>query len=107
MLSNLIRNALKHGEPPVEISCTRAEISIRDHGPGFDDRFLSLGPQRFARTIRERGGGHGLGLTIALGQTAVLGGKLTFGNAPGGGATVSLRLAEAGTSTTAESGPRN
>ena len=92
VLSNLIRNALKHGGTPVEISCSRTQLTIRDHGTGFDERFLALGPQRFAQTVRERGGGHGLGLIIALGQTTVLGGTLVFDNAPDGGARVHINL---------------
>lgn len=92
VLSNLIRNSLKHGALPVEITSTRAQLVIRDHGPGFNQRFLTLGPQRFAQTVRERGGGHGLGLIIALGQTTVLGGTLTFDNAPDGGARIRLQL---------------
>ncbi|MET8756209.1 two-component sensor histidine kinase, partial [Streptomyces sp. NPDC004667] len=40
----------------------------------------------------ERGRGHGLGLTIALGQARVLGARLTFANAPEGGAVATLDL---------------
>jgi K+-sensing histidine kinase KdpD len=48
------------------------------------------GPQRF----RTEGGakGHGLGLTIAVGQAEVLSARLTFANAADGGAVAVLTL---------------
>ncbi len=92
VLSNLVRNAVKHGAPPVEIETSPHRIMITDHGPGFGPELLQLGPQRFAQTVRERGSGHGLGLIIAIGQTTVLGGVLRFENAPSGGARAVLTL---------------
>ncbi|MGW4652259.1 two-component sensor histidine kinase, partial [Kitasatospora sp. NPDC004289] len=50
------------------------------------------GPQRFRTGAAERGQGHGLGLTIATGQAAVLDARLTFANAPDGGAVATLEL---------------
>lgn len=92
VLSNLIRNALQHGRPPVEIVVSGDRIELTDHGPGFDPELLASGPQRFQRRSSSRSGGHGLGLVIAVGQTAVLGGRLEFSNAPGGGARVTIDL---------------
>ena len=92
VLSNLIRNALEHGRPPVRIEATGDRIVVTDGGPGFSDDFLATGPQRFRRPSVSRGGGHGLGLIIAQGQTAVLGGRLHFDNAPEGGARVRIDL---------------
>ncbi len=95
VLSNLVRNALRHGSPtgapPVEVIQIQAEITVRDHGPGFDAALLADGPQRFRRTDRS-GGGNGLGLVIAEGQTRLLGGALRLGNAESGGAVVMLAL---------------
>ncbi|MGI8459352.1 MAG: ATP-binding protein [Propionibacteriaceae bacterium] len=91
VLSNLIRNALHHGRPPVEITTEGRRIRIVDHGAGFDPDLLAGGPQRF-RSSRPRGQGHGLGLVIASGQAAVLGADLTFANAADGGAQVSVVL---------------
>ncbi|MEU7201862.1 HAMP domain-containing sensor histidine kinase [Streptomyces sp. NPDC045470] len=67
-------------------------VEVRDHGPGFPDELLHRGPQRFRTDAPGRGKGHGLGLTIAVGQAAVLGVELHFTNAPDGGARAVLRL---------------
>ncbi|SCF84706.1 Histidine kinase-, DNA gyrase B-, and HSP90-like ATPase [Streptomyces sp. Ncost-T6T-2b] len=71
---------------------TGARITVRDHGPGFPADLLERGPQRFRTGASERGRGHGLGLTVALGQSEVLGARLTFANAPDGGAVATLDL---------------
>lgn len=91
VLTNLVRNGLRHGEPPVVVSQSGTRVVVRDHGAGFDRALLEEGPQRF-RHSRHRGDGNGLGLVIATGQTAVLGGTLVFDNDPGGGARVTMTL---------------
>ncbi|MFD8323153.1 sensor histidine kinase [Kitasatospora purpeofusca] len=93
IVTNLVANAHRHGAPPVEVTVTGARITVRDHGPGFPDDLLADGPQRFRTGAAERGRGHGLGLTIAVGHAAVLGAALTFTNAPDGGALATLDLA--------------
>ncbi|MGX1951173.1 sensor histidine kinase [Streptomyces anulatus] len=90
---NLVTNAHRHGAVPVEVTVTGARIAVRDHGPGFPPDLLERGPQRFRTGASERGRGHGLGLTVAQGQSEVLGARLTFANAPGGGALATLDLA--------------
>ncbi|MER6018630.1 sensor histidine kinase [Streptomyces anulatus] len=90
---NLVTNAHRHGAAPVEVTVTGARIAVRDHGPGFPPDLLERGPQRFRTGASERGRGHGLGLTVAQGQSEVLGARLTFVNAPGGGALATLDLA--------------
>ncbi|MER6365185.1 HAMP domain-containing sensor histidine kinase [Kitasatospora sp. NPDC001527] len=92
IITNLVVNAHRHGAPPVEVTVTGARITVRDHGPGFPDDLLADGPQRFRTGAAERGRGHGLGLTIAVGHAAVLGAALTFTNAPDGGAVAVLDL---------------
>ncbi|WP_405147137.1 HAMP domain-containing histidine kinase [Sphaerisporangium sp. NBC_01403] len=92
IIANLVANAHRHGRPPVEVGVSGRTIVIRDHGPGFPDDLLADGPQRFRTGRAERGQGHGLGLTIALGQAQVIGAELVFANAPDGGAIVTLRL---------------
>ncbi|MFI8827782.1 ATP-binding protein [Streptomyces sp. NPDC053431] len=95
VLGNLVANAHKHGAPPVVLTVDGPVVTVRDHGAGFPDYLLASGPQRF-RT--ESGGkGHGLGLTIAVGQAEVIGAELVFANAPaeeGGGAVARLTLPE-------------
>ncbi|MCX5105878.1 HAMP domain-containing sensor histidine kinase [Streptomyces sp. NBC_00439] len=92
VLGNLIANAHQHGRPPVVLTVDGPVVTVRDHGPGFPDYLPADGPQRF-RT--EAGGkGHGLGLTIAAGQAAVIGAGLEFRNAPDGGAMARVTLPE-------------
>ncbi|MFH8881738.1 sensor histidine kinase [Streptomyces californicus] len=90
---NLVANAHRHGAGPVEVTVAGARIAVRDHGPGFPPELLAHGPRRFRTGASERGRGHGLGLTVAQGQAGVLGARLTFTNAPGGGALATLDLA--------------
>ncbi|MFI5617151.1 sensor histidine kinase [Streptomyces sp. NPDC051567] len=92
IVTNLVLNAHRHGAAPVEVTVTGAEVSVRDHGPGFPAGLLADGPQRFRTGAAERGHGQGLGLTIAQGQAGVLGASLDLADAPGGGAVATLRL---------------
>ncbi|MCX5232807.1 HAMP domain-containing sensor histidine kinase [Streptomyces sp. NPDC006553] len=89
---NLVTNAHRHGAVPVEVTVTGRRIVVRDHGPGMPTALLEEGPQRFRTGTSARGRGHGLGLTIALGQAGVLGARLTFANDPDAGATATLDL---------------
>ncbi|WP_405906665.1 MULTISPECIES: ATP-binding protein [unclassified Streptomyces] len=90
VLGNLVANAHKHGRGPVVLAVDGPVVTVRDHGDGYPDYLVEHGPQRF----RTEGGskGHGLGLTIALGQAEVLGARLAFANAPDGGAVATLTL---------------
>ncbi|MFI7313316.1 sensor histidine kinase [Streptomyces hygroscopicus] len=96
IVANLVVNAHRHGREPVEVAMAAdgRTVTVRDHGPGYPADLLEKGPQRFRTGVRERGRGHGLGLTIAAGQAQVLGATLEFGNAPDGGAVATLRLPE-------------
>ncbi|MEV4246038.1 HAMP domain-containing sensor histidine kinase [Streptosporangium canum] len=91
ILANLVLNAHRHGAPPVEITVRDYVIEVRDRGPGFPPELLADGPKRFRTGAAERGRGHGLGLTIALGQAHVIGADLTLANVPGGAVAI-LRL---------------
>ncbi|MDH6701544.1 HAMP domain-containing sensor histidine kinase [Streptomyces sp. MAA16] len=81
VLGNLVANAHRHGRGPVVLTVDGPVVTVRDHGDGYPEYLIAHGPQRF----RTEGGatGHGLGLTIALGQAEVLGARLEFGNAEG------------------------
>ncbi|MEU6744197.1 sensor histidine kinase [Streptosporangium sandarakinum] len=91
ILANLVLNAHRHGAPPVEITVRDHVIEVRDRGPGFPPELLADGPKRFRTGTAERGRGHGLGLTIALGQARVIGADLTLANTSDGAVAV-LRL---------------
>ena len=81
VLFNLLANAARHGRPPLEVTVEGRVVRVRDHGPGFPEELLAQGPSRFRTGSADRAGlGHGLGLTIAVGQARVLGARLTFRN---------------------------
>ncbi|MFK0291288.1 sensor histidine kinase [Streptomyces sp. NPDC090442] len=103
VLVNLLANAAKHGEPPIEVVVIGARIVVRDHGPGYPAELRAEGPRRFRTAAPERGTGHGLGLTIAAGQAEVLGARLDFGTAAGGGAEAVLELPDRAATTAPES----
>ncbi|MEU3602985.1 HAMP domain-containing sensor histidine kinase [Streptomyces sp. NPDC006798] len=90
VLGNLVANAHGHGAEPVVLSVDGPVVTVQDGGPGYPAYLLDHGPERF----RTEGGakGHGLGLTIAVGQASVLGAALTFHNPPEGGALARLEL---------------
>ncbi|MER7947558.1 HAMP domain-containing sensor histidine kinase [Streptomyces sp. NPDC096079] len=92
IIGNLVVNAHRHGGAPVHVTVGGGTVVVRDHGPGFPPDLLAHGPRRFHTGARERGTGHGLGLTIAFGQARVLGAELRLSNAPDGGAVATLRL---------------
>ncbi|MEU1295612.1 HAMP domain-containing sensor histidine kinase [Streptomyces sp. NPDC005840] len=92
VLGNLVANAHRHGRGPVVLTVDGPVVTVRDHGDGYPGYLVAHGPQRF----RTEGGatGHGLGLTIALGQAEVLGARLEFGNAPPGPGDADADLTE-------------
>ncbi|WP_194894522.1 sensor histidine kinase [Catenulispora pinisilvae] len=100
ILTNLLLNAHKHGRAPIELGVSGGvsggvsslTLTVRDHGPGFPPDILAEGPSRFRTGAPERGRGHGLGLTIALGQARVIGARLEFGDAVDGGAIARVTL---------------
>ncbi|MFF3326682.1 ATP-binding protein [Streptomyces sp. NPDC002889] len=95
IVANLVVNAHRHGRTPVTVSVTAGEcvsVTVRDRGTGYPDSLLQEGPQRFGTGTRERGTGHGLGLTIARGHADVIGATLTFANDPDSGAVATLLL---------------
>jgi two-component system sensor histidine kinase MtrB len=98
IVANLVGNALRHGEPPVQVrvvaSARRTFIEVRDGGPGLAEEVLPHVFERFYmdKTARSRGAGSGLGLAIARENAHLHGGEVTAGNADGGGARFVLRL---------------
>lgn len=92
ILANLVVNGVRHGSPPVDVTVSGRTIEVVDHGTGYPPELIAEGPRRFRSGMAQRGGGHGLGLTIAAGHADVLGAKLIFGTGPDGGALSSLEL---------------
>ncbi|MFD7260251.1 ATP-binding protein [Streptomyces sp. NPDC059874] len=90
ILGNLIANAHKHGAAPVTVTVDGPTLTVTDAGPGYPPYLLTCGPQRFRTEGMNKG--HGLGLTIAEGQTRTLGATLTFRNRGSGGAEATVTL---------------
>jgi len=97
-LINLVENAIKYGQPPIEISTSHANgrtlLKVRDHGHGIpaSDHERLLRP--FTRLTEARGGpsGAGLGLAIVDRIAKVHGGRLTLASPSDGGLAVTLTL---------------
>ena len=88
-VSNLVDNAVKWSPPggAVELSLAEGALTVRDHGPGFDDGDLPRVFERFYRADGARGlPGSGLGLAIVRQAAEAHGGSAEAANAPGGGA---------------------
>ncbi|MCX5014052.1 HAMP domain-containing histidine kinase [Streptomyces sp. NBC_00555] len=92
ILTNLLANARRHGGEPVTVTVSGTTVTVRDRGPGFPEKLLREGPQRFLTGAAERGQGTGLGLTIALGQAQVIGARVTLENLPPSGALATVVL---------------
>lgn len=90
-VSNLIDNARKWSQPGalVEIRLKEGQLTVRDHGPGFEEKDLPHVFDRFFRSDRARAmPGSGLGLAIVRQAAEAHGGSVEASNAPGGGALV-------------------
>ncbi|HEX4979534.1 MAG TPA: ATP-binding protein [Acidimicrobiales bacterium] len=99
IVTNLVTNAAKFSPEGTTVHVTvaevdgRAEIAVRDHGPGVpagdEDRVF----ERFGRLERDRGAaGMGLGLWLSRRLARALGGDLGLERPEGGGARFVLRL---------------
>jgi two-component system sensor histidine kinase MprB len=97
-VSNLLDNARKWSPPggEVEVRLNDGELSVRDHGPGFDEDDLPHVFDRFFRSQHARGmPGSGLGLAIVRQAAEAHGGSVSADNAEGGGALVRVRFGAA------------
>jgi protein-histidine pros-kinase len=102
-LWNLIGNGVKFGER-VEITLDelpdRAEVRVRDHGPGLSAEEIGKVFEPFYRTEASRNrdtGGTGLGLAIARNLVHAQGGDIRLTNAPDGGLVATVTLPKART----------
>jgi two-component system sensor histidine kinase MprB len=92
-ISNLLANARTWSPPGgvIEVELADGELSVRDHGPGFDEADLPHVFDRFYRAEAARGlPGSGLGLAIVRQAAESHGGWVSAANAPGGGALVTV-----------------
>jgi signal transduction histidine kinase len=98
IISNLIANALRYGEPPVVVRAERAgrefRVAVEDRGPGVPPEFVPSLFERFTRSAvsRERVVGTGLGLAIARAYALAHDGDLVYEPAEPRGARFKLVL---------------
>ncbi len=92
-LLNVLHNAVDVSPGDVRVACAwdgeRVRIEVQDHGPGISLKSLQPG-QAPAKSTKDTG----LGLGLFLTHTALshLGGDISFADAPGGGARVTVNL---------------
>jgi len=101
VIDGLCENALRvvPAGAPLVLAVHAAEhaavIEVRDGGPGFTDDDLRVAFERGALNRRYRGirkVGSGLGLALAARLVARLGGRISAGHAPEGGAMFTVEL---------------
>lgn len=95
LAGNLIDNAARHARSAVRVAAARADgmavLTVTDDGPGIPaaDRDRATDP---GVRLDERGDGHGFGLAIVRDLAALYGGRLTLGEADGGGLVATVTL---------------
>jgi signal transduction histidine kinase len=104
VLSNLLVNAMKYGEPPVTISAEQRDrhfrLRVEDRGPGVAEDFVEQLFERFSRdhSVADDAGGSGLGLAIARAYAQAHGGDILYSPAEPRGSCFELVLPQQGTS---------
>ncbi len=94
-VSNLVRNAARHGGGPVTVEAAydepRLRLVVRDGGEGFDEAFRAVAFDRFTRADASRSTpGSGLGLYLVQAVAVAHGGQARILDGPG--AAVGLEL---------------
>jgi signal transduction histidine kinase len=80
VVSNLLGNAARYGEPPLHVAAEQRDrhlrIAVSDHGQGVPEELAPRLFERFARGSET--GGSGLGLAIALTYARAHGGDIVY-----------------------------
>ncbi len=99
VVSNLVANAMNHGQPPVRVSAEQRDrhlrISVQDEGEGVSAEFVPFLFDRFRRSDETREAasvGSGLGLAIARAHARAHGGDILYSPAAPSGARFELLL---------------
>lgn len=96
LVANLVRNAAQTARSAVRVAVARdgadAVVTVDDDGPGIPGADRERVFRRFERLAGGRAAGTGLGLAISAAITRVGGGVISVGDAPGGGARLTVRL---------------
>ncbi len=103
VIANLVDNALRYGgTTPVRVGAARVGdrtvITVADTGPGVPRGEAESMFEPFQRMgDRDNTGGVGLGLSVVRGFVDAMGGTVSATDTPGGGLTMMVELAGAGT----------
>ena len=97
---NLLANAVRHARDRVTVTLDehddRVLLVVDDNGPGIPEEERTRVFERFVRLdesrARDDGGGAGLGLAIVRKVVESSGGTVVVGDAPGGGARMTVSL---------------
>jgi len=97
IVSNLILNACRYGEPPVLVSAAKENgtlrVTVQDRGPGVPAEFVPQLFDRFARSAASAASpGTGLGLAIARSYARAHSGEVSYRPAAPRGAAFELIL---------------
>lgn len=98
MIANLVRNAIRHGAAPIEITvrpdpiAALVAIDVADRGPGVPEEFRSRLFDEFARAPGSTATGIGLGLHVVQTLADRHGGSVAYQPREGGGAVFTLRI---------------
>jgi K+-sensing histidine kinase KdpD len=88
VISNLVANAVRYGEPPIRIVASQRDrhlrVAVEDAGPGVPKDLEGRIFDRFARGGSTGESGHGLGLAIARAYAQAHGGDLVYDPRAGG-----------------------
>lgn len=100
VITNLIENGVRHGDGTVQVTgrlgsdpvdgTERVTITVDDQGGGIDPEMRMRAFTKFWKHGAR--GGSGLGMYIVNGLVTAQGGRVDIGDAPGGGARVTLYL---------------
>ena len=98
IVTNLVTNACRYGEPPIAVSAEEAQgvlhVTVSDNGPGVPEEFVPQLFDRFARSSSAAAsvGGTGLGLAIARSYARAHQGEVRYRPAAPRGAAFELTL---------------
>lgn len=95
-LRNVVENALHHTPAGTQVSIdvhAPGSVTVVDRGPGIPPEMRERIFQKYWQGARDRSaGGAGLGMDIVRRTMEALGGRVSIGEAAGGGASVTLTL---------------
>jgi len=106
IVSNLIGNALRYGQPPIAVSAMLQDrhfrLTVEDRGRGVPSEFAPRLFERFTRAGQSEAKGAGLGLSIAQAYAHAQGGELLYEDAKPHGARFQFVVPVASASSGAE-----